>query len=477
MDSAEYRDPEVKVIAKKHRISSVEEDSIAQEAGISAGDKLISINGVPVADVFDYRTRITETNLVMTIEKTDGTTVEIEIEKDEYEDPGLEFENALMDREKSCRNKCVFCFIDQLPLNLRKTLYFKDDDLRLSFLTGNYVTLTNIDDTELDRLLSYRLSPMNISVHTTNPALRIQMLGNKHAGRIMDQLARIAKSGITLNTQIVICPGFNDGIELERTLDDMESLSASIQSIALVPVGLTGHRGDRALEFIKPFGRSAASKVLEIVMNRQQKYLQTTGRRLVFAADELYLKAGSALPEVADYEEFYQLENGVGTVALFIDEMRSGIAKRMKKPLRRTPKQKAEAGAEPKTDAGTQKISRALLITGTDAKPYIAGFTGALSILYGVEFEVRAVVNHFFGETVTVAGLVTGGDIVKELAPEGHLEGYDYVMIPDLMLRHSKDKFLDDITAEGLRNRLGTQVLYVPPGGSEFLRTLDSIYK
>ncbi|MHB1455149.1 MAG: DUF512 domain-containing protein [Saccharofermentanales bacterium] len=464
------------MIAKKHRISSVEEGSIAQEAGISAGDRLISINGVPVADVFDYRTRMTETDLTLTIEKTDGSVADIAIGKDEYEDLGLEFDNVLMDREKSCRNKCIFCFVDQLPLNLRKTLYFKDDDLRLSFLTGNYVTLTNIDDAELDRLISYRLSPMNISVHTTNPALRVQMLGNKHAGRIMDQLTRIARSGIMLNTQIVLCPGINDGTELERTLDDLESISGSLQSIALVPVGLTGHRGDKALEFIQPFGRSAASKVVEIITNRQQKYLQTTGSRLVFGADELYLKAGSAIPDAADYEEFYQLENGVGTVALFLDEMRTGISKRRKRSERKTLKQTTEAGAEPETGTGIDKISKVLLVTGTDAQPFIAGFAEALSTLYGVAFEARAVANRFFGETVTVAGLVTGGDIVREFAPEGHLAGYDRVMIPDLMLRHSKDKFLDDMTAAELADRLGTEVLYVPPGGSEFLRALDGIY-
>ncbi|MHB8964311.1 MAG: DUF512 domain-containing protein [Saccharofermentanales bacterium] len=466
------------MIAKKHRIASVEENSIAHEAGIAAGDLLVSINGEPVVDVFDYRTRIAETDLTLMIEKKDGSATEIAIEKDEYEDLGLEFENVLMDREKSCRNKCVFCFIDQLPPNLRQTLYFKDDDLRLSFLTGNYVTLTNIDDAELDRLIAYRLSPMNISVHTTNPALRVRMLGNKHAGRIMDQLRRIAASGILLNTQIVLCPGLNDGSELERTLDDLEALAESIQSIALVPVGLTGHRGDKALEFIKPFGRSAASNVLETVMNRQQKYLQTAGRRIVFGADELYLKAGIPLPPVSEYEDFFQLENGVGTVALFLDEMQSGIAKRRKKQKRKSGARidPMPAGDSPDNGAGTTDAPRVLMITGNDAYPYIAGFADELSALYGATFEARAVSNTFFGETVTVAGLVTGGDIVRELAPDGPLKGIASVMIPDLMLRHSKDKFLDDMTIEELGTKLGTSVYYVPPDGTGFLNALDGIY-
>ncbi len=440
----------------------MDEGSIAQEAGISAGDLLISINGSPVADVFDYRTRMAETAMTLTVGKPDGSTLEIEVEKEQYEDLGLDFEEPLMDREKSCGNRCVFCFVDQLPPGLRKTLYFKDDDPRLSFLTGNFVTLTNIGDAELDRLISYKLSPMNISVHATDPALRAEMLGSRNAGRIMEQLGRIAASGIRINTQIVVCPEINDGIALERTLDDLESFADAMQSIALVPVGLTAHRGCRGLPFIRPVGRSDAMKVLSIVMSRRQRNLQTAGRRIVFAADEFYVKAGFPIPGTGEYEDFYQLENGVGLVSLFLEEMRDGIGRRMDR-------RKNAAYAGP---AGRENM---LLLTGADAAPFLRRFTEPLQQLYGADFEVLAVENRFFGETVTVAGLVTGGDILRAAAPDGHSAGRT-VLVPDVMLRDCGDRFLDDMTPAELGDRMQAEVIRVPSSGGGFLGALDGIF-
>ena len=444
---------------RKHKIIAVEKGSPADIAGMTAGDFVTALNGSAVRDVFDYRTGITEERIVITAELADGTVKDFVLFKDEYEDPGLEFESYLMDKEKVCKNKCIFCFVDQLPGDARKTLRFKDDDLRLSFLTGNFVTLTNTDDAELDRLISYRLSPMNISVHATEPELRVQMLGNPKAGDIMRQLRKIADAGIRINTQIVLCPGINDGAALERSLDDLAGLGENLESIALVPVGLTKHRGGKELVHITPFGRATAAKVIQLVTNRQQMYHSKFGRRLVFAADELYIKAGMKMPEAKSYEEFYQLENGVGLIPLFLDDFRRGVVKRKRK-------RKKPAGQE----------DPLVLITGTDAYPFIEGIAKELTELYNSEFRVLPVINKFFGETVTVAGLVTGSDVLRVLDEES-ISDSSTVILPEIMLRDSGDKFLDDMTTDEFAVKADREIMFVPSDAEGFLSALDNSLK
>ncbi len=458
---------------KLHRIVSVDKGSKAELAGIIPGDMLAGLNGQPVKDVFDYKTGTADERICLDIVHFGGSRDVYTIIKDEYEDPGLVFESYLMDSEKVCRNKCIFCFVDQLPADARKSLRFKDDDLRLSFLTGNFVTLTNVSDTELDRLLSYKLSPLNISVHATDPDLRVRMLGNPKAGRIIDQLKRIASAGVSMNTQIVLCPGINDGAALERTLDDLSGLAENMLSIAVVPVGLTKHRGTKELRYIKPFGRANARKVIEIITNRQQMYMSAYGRRMVFAADELYVKAGIKVPAAREYEDFYQIENGVGMMALFADEMHKGIRAR-------SARRRSSAGID---NTNGQHRTEVVLVTGTDAAPFLEGFTAELSGLYNISFRVMPVRNGYFGETVTVAGLVTASDILRELAVRDEAavdrkEQTERILaVPDVMLRDSGDRFLDDVTADGFVARADREVIYVPAGASGFLKALDKRFK
>ncbi len=446
--------------SRKHKIVSVDKGSAADISGIVPGDLLLELNGKPVIDVFDYRTGITEEHIELTIGHADGAAEVYVIEKDEYEDPGLVFESYLMDREKACRNKCIFCFVDQLPKGARKSLRFKDDDLRLSFLTGNFVTLTNITDVELDRLISFKLSPMNISVHTTDPELRVKMLGNPGAGMIMCQLKRISVAGIKMNTQIVLCPGINDGDALARTLDDLSGFGESMLSIVVVPVGLTKYRMSKEPDGVRPFSRQEAVKVVEDVAERQKQNLSAYGRRLIFAADEMYIKAGIEIPAASDYEDFYQLENGVGIVALFVDDMKKGIRRRMRNKLKKLKS----------TEAGSAR--KIVLVTGKDAAPFIQGFAGELSELYNADFRVLPVANRFFGETVTVAGLVTGADILQILADQ-RIDPEWLVVVPDIMLRDSGDRFLDDMTVGEFVSASERNVVFVPPDGKGFLAALD----
>ncbi|NTV90876.1 MAG: DUF512 domain-containing protein, partial [Clostridiales bacterium] len=299
-------------------INEVQRGSIAEEAGIEAGDILLTINGQTVEDVFDYRLLIAEEKLVVELEKKDGELWEIDVDKDEYEDLGLEFEDSLMDDAKSCSNKCVFCFIDQLPKGMRETMYFKDDDSRLSFLSGNYVTLTNMKDEDIDRIIRYRMSPINISVHTTNPELRIKMLGNRFAGDILDKVKKLSDAGITVNTQIVLCNGINDGSELDRTISDLASLYPGVFSTSIVPVGITKWR--EGLHELVPHDSGSAARVIDQVGKWQKKLLAEMGSRAVYLADEFYIMAGAELPSCDEYEDFPQIENGVGMVTLLQEE-------------------------------------------------------------------------------------------------------------------------------------------------------------
>lgn len=448
--------PEEKVKIEKRKIISVDIGSSAHKAGIKKGDSLISVNSSFPKDVFDYRVLVSSKKITLRVEKNDGKIKDYKIRKQEYEDPGLNFESGLMDDEKACHNKCVFCFIDQLPQNMRKSLYFKDDDLRLSFLTGNFVTLTNIDEAELNRLISYKLSPMNISVHTTNPELRVQMLKNPKAGNIMESLKRISDAGIKINTQIVLCPGLNDKEELDRTIDDLESIKENILSIAIVPVGLTKHREDKNLPVLQTFDIESATEVIDKINIRQEKNINALGRRLVFASDEFYIKAERKIPSVEEYEDFYQLENGVGLVSLFIEEMQTGIKERRNKN---------------KFVSNNKKSI--LLLTGQDAANYLLSFVDELSEIYNAKFKVAAIKNKFFGENVTVAGLITGKNIAEFLKNNDEEEN---VLIPEIMLNETGTMFLDDMQPEELKKIYKGKIHFVPSRGEQFLTWLDTYF-
>lgn len=444
------------------RISDVQEDSIADELGIVPGDILLSIDGKAVKDIFDYRLRVMTDKLTVTFLLRDGTLFEADIEKDEEDELGLSFEEPLLDKCKSCSNKCVFCFIDQLPRGMRSTLYFKDDDLRMSFLTGNYVTLTNLSDEEFERILSYRLSPMNVSVHATDPEVRKKMMSNRFAGGIMERLRRITESGVSLNCQIVLCPGMNDGDVLERTLQDLSTLGEHLLSIAVVPVGITKFREENNLPALTPFSKDTASAVLALV-NRWQKYfLKTRGERIFFAADEFFLRAGTPVPGPFWYEGFPQLENGVGMLSEHRRQMRAGLAARRRRKVSNSTKNSMDA-------------AHVMVLSGVDAGPYLNSFADQISVLYNIHLEVKAVVNYFFGETITVSGLVTGQDIVRAIDEDRRAgkKDPDVIFLPDCMLKADEDIFLDDMTLEELRDRLNIPVTASRPTGEGLLGTLD----
>lgn len=434
---------------KGQLIRGCQPGSIAEELDLAAGDKLIAIDGQPVRDVFDYRLRQLAEELIVRIEHPDGSVVDYEIEKDEDEDLGLEFEEPLLDECTHCHNKCVFCFIDQLPKGLRKTLYFKDDDLRLTFLTGNYVTLTNITDQELDRLIAYRFSPMNISVHTTDPELRKRMMKNPKSGQIMERLERIAAAGIAINTQIVLCPDWNDKEALEKTLQDLSALRPSVQSIAIVPVGVTRYREENNLAPMRSFTAQECQAVIETVRRYQERFLEEADRRILYASDEFYLRGGLALPPASDYDDFPQLENGVGMASLFYSTLEACLSNRhpilAKAPLYSESAHRATA--EP---------GQVWLATGTLAGPILESAATALSQVMGFPIAAAVVTNHFFGDTITVAGLLTGQDIIRQLKPR--VQPGDQVLIPSCMLKADSPVFLDDITLEALAHELAVAV-------------------
>ena len=435
-----------------HLISNVIEGSIAGELGLEPGDRLLLIDGLPVIDVFDYRMRQLGSQLLLTVVTTDGEQVELDIEKDEDEDLGLEFENTVMTNCKGCENHCVFCFIDQLPQGMRPSLYYKDDDMRLSFLTGNYVTLTNIDDAELQRLIDYRLSPINLSVHTTDPLLRLKMMRNRKSGDILYRMRKIAAAGILMNVQIVLCPGLNDGEALRQTLDDLLALGPSIQSIAIVPVGLTRYRTMNRLYPLQPLDASGARALISEINDRQNAMLAERQTRLVFAADEIYLKAGVDLPPAADYEDFPQLENGVGMGSLLRAELSAGLAAsdvEARLPLLSAYPVQSPAAA-PKT---------AVLVTGTAAAPLLQPWLASLAKRFGIDLKMAVIINRFLGETITVAGLLTGQDIIAqvkemqqqwpELDPAGTC-----LILPGCLLKSGEDLLLDDCTVQQIADSL-----------------------
>lgn len=430
-------------------IKSVEKGSPAYRAKISSGDTLISIDGNEIMDVLDYR--FYQNNEKLTIEFIDkkGKVKSKKIKKQEYDELGLEFETYLMDTKHSCRNKCIFCFIDQLPKGLRDTLYFKDDDSRLSFLFGNYITLTNITEHEVERIIKMHISPINISVHTTNPELRVEMMKNKNAGKCLDIMHRFNDAGIKLNCQMVLCPDINDGKELERTLMNLTSLE-NAECIAAVPVGLTEHR--EGLYDIKPYNKEKALAVIDIIDRFGEECIKKYGERRVYAADEFYIKAEQKLPDADYYEGFLQLENGVGLVPLLQSEVKE---------------------AREICDVTPADKRRVTIATGEAAYPFITEMVdNCLKKWDNLECKVKAIKNNFFGRSITVAGLITATDIIEQLKDE---DLGDELLIPAVMLRDGGDMFLDSVTLSELSEKLGIKVTPVENDGFVFIDRLLGI--
>ncbi len=422
-------------------IIGVEKDSPAAYAGVSAGETLISINGHEILDVLDYRFYETDTRVDLLLRETNGKEKHVSLRKGQYEALGCQFETYLMDQQHSCRNRCIFCFIDQLPKGMRSTLYFKDDDSRLSFLFGNYVTLTNLSEHEISRIIKMHISPINISVHTTNPELRVKMMGNRFAGEALQVMHRFSEAGIQMNCQLVLCPGMNDGAELERSLEDLGRLQ--VQSIAVVPVGVTKYRD--GLYPLETYRQETAENVLEIVERYGEKFLKEKGNRTVYAADEFYLTAKRELPGPEYYEDYVQLENGVGLLTSLKSEFLDALE-------------------------GMEKITaprHVTIATGVAAYGFLNSLLDELRrTCNNLTCEIIPVRNDFFGPTIDVAGLVTGGDIIKQL--KGKTLGEE-LLIPSVMLRHEGDIFLDGVSLDDLEKALGVKVRPVKNDGYELL--------
>lgn len=428
----------------KNKIKWVEKDSIAEELGIEVGDRVLEINGRPIDDIIDYLYLLTDEYVEVTIEKKDGELWLLEIDKDYYEELGVEFENPIMDKAKSCSNNCIFCFVDQNPKGMRETLYFKDDDSRLSFLQGNFVTLTNLKQRDLERIVEYRISPLNVSIHTTNPEVRVKMLRNRFSGDVLDKLKYLVEEGIEVNGQIVLCPGYNDGQELDRTLNDLYTLSENLHSVAIVPVGITQFR--EGLETLSIFDQKSANKTIDQVHALQDKFLENNGSRFAFLSDEFYMIANRSLPAYDAYEGFIQLENGVGLMRKFEYELMDAI------------QSKEDLDIIPTT-----------ILTGSSAYNYMQTMVDRVVDKFGGDIEVIKIMNDFYGHTITVAGLITAGDIIKQTKDRQLKE---QIVIPDVMLRTGEAVFLDNITLETLENTVKRPIRAVEVEGHEFLNSL-----
>ena len=425
------------------RITAVQDGSLAQKKRISAGDCLVSVNGNAVRDVLDYRFYLNDEKLRLVLKGADGKSRVVTVIKDEFEDIGLEFETYLMDKQQHCKNKCIFCFIDQLPKGLRESLYFKDDDSRLSFLFGNYITLTNMSDEDIDRIIKMHISPVNISVQTMNPDLRVKMMLNPHAGESLRFIDKLAEGGILLNTQLVLCPGINDGKELEFSLQKLGELYPEVQSIAAVPVGLSDHR--EGLYPLEAYTPETAGEVIDIIDRFNAEFEKKHGEIIAYAADEFYLKAGRKIPDADYYNGFPQLENGVGMWALLESEF-------------------IQALDECETK---EKNRRVTVVTGQAAYPLIRSLADkAEDKINGLDVNVVEAKNKLLGKMITVSGLLCGKDIADAL------EGVDLgeeLLIPPNCLRSEGDMFLDDMTVEELSQKLGVKVSANGTGGGDLL--------
>ena len=437
-----------------HIIKKVLPGSIAEELGMEPGDKLLQISDTDVEDIFDYQFLVQDEYIEVLIEKPDGEQWLLEIDKEFDEDLGIEFENGLMDNYRSCHNKCIFCFIDQMPKGMRKTLYFKDDDSRLSFLQGNYVTLTNMSDHDIDRIIRYNLSPINISFQTTNPELRCMMLRNRFAGEALKKVDKLYEAGILMNGQIVLCKGVNDGEELERSISDLAKYLPYLESVSVVPVGLSKYRD--GLYPLEPFTKEDAVNVLETIHTWQDKLYPEYGLHFIHASDEWYILAGKELPEADNYDGYIQYENGVGMLRMLMDEVEDALAIAK------------ERGFLP--GLLKREISMA---TGKLAYPYIKQFADrVMELCDGLKVHVYAITNEFFGEMITVSGLITGQDIVKQLKdqPLGEV-----LYLPENILRSGEEVFLDNLTIADVQNSLQVPLDIVKSNGYELISSMLGI--
>ena len=425
-----------------HLISKVDPGSIAEELELEPGDRLLKINGNEVEDIFDYEYYVNSDSMVMLVQKANGEAWELEIEN-EYEDLGLTFENGLMSDYKSCCNKCIFCFIDQMPPGMRETLYFKDDDSRLSFLQGNYVTLTNMKEKDIDRIIRFKLAPINISVHTTNPELRCMMLHNRFAGRALGLIDRLYEAGTPMNGQVVLCKNINDGAELDRTIRDLTKYIPCMQSLSIVPIGMTKYRD--GLHHVEPMTKEDAEATIDLIESWQKKIYAEHGIHFVHASDEFYIKAERPLPEEERYDGYIQLENGVGMLRLLATEVE-------------------EALEEAYEDVAPGEIS---LATGRLAFPYLKKYVGWIREKYPQRtvhlYDIR---NDFFGEMITVSGLITGQDLIAQL--KGKPLG-EYLLLPANMFRSGEEVFLDDVTKDDVEKALQVKIHIVKSSGCDLV--------
>ena len=430
-------------------ITGVIKKSYAYNAGIKSGEQLLSINGNDIMDVLDYRFYILEHKLNLIILDENNNKREVIINKGQYDDLGLEFETYLMDKQHSCRNKCIFCFIDQLPKGMRESLYFKDDDSRLSFLFGNYITLTNLTEHEISRIIKMHISPINISIHTTNPELRCKMMHNRFAGQALQALERFAKANIKINCQLVLCPGINDGQELIRTLSDLEKLMPAVESIAMVPVGLTKYRD--GLYPLKKYDKKSAGDVIDIAESFGNRFIEKYGSRIVCPADEFYIIAERQMPDTEFYGDFAQLENGVGLVTLLTSQFKDALA-----------------------DSDEKIKDRDITIaTGISAYPFIQKLVDEAKVKWhNLNCKVIPIINDFFGHDIVVAGLITGTDLINQLKDK---DLGTQLLIPSVMLRQERDMFLDNITSEQLSNELNIDIRVVDNDGYELLDAIIGV--
>ncbi|SNV74108.1 Fe-S oxidoreductase [Clostridium cochlearium] len=409
----------------KNKVKKVLPYSIGEEVEIEPGDIVISINGETIKDILDYKFHMGDDFIVLQVQKPYGEIWDIEIEKEFGEDLGIEFEEGIMDEARSCHNNCMFCFIDQLPKGMRKSLYFKDDDSRLSFLQGNFVTLTNMKDEDIDRIIRYRISPINVSVHTTDGELRKRMLNNRFADNIWERLKKLADASITLNCQIVLCPGINDGENLKKTIEDLYTLYPSVENVAVVPIGITKYR--EGLAKFNPYNKEGAKEQLNAVRKLQEKYIKEVGTPFVRLSDEFYVVAEETIPNKDFYQGFHQIEDGVGMIRMLREEFKETLPN-----LNRNLK------------------GSFTLVTGKLAsKEFLTIKDEIKKVNDKIDIEVKEIINNFFGETITVAGLITGSDIKDQLKKE---EVKDYILIPRNMLKADEDIFLDDVTVKELED-------------------------
>lgn len=434
----------------KNKIVKVLPNSIAEELGVEIGDKLISINDTKIKDIIDYKFLMADEYIVIQIEKSDGDLWNLEIEKEYDEDLGVEFESSILDNARSCSNKCVFCFIDQLPRGMRNSLYFKDDDSRLSFLQGNFVTLTNMKDEDIDRIIRYRISPINVSVHTTNPELRVKMLNNIFAGNVYERLQKLAGAGIDINCQIVLCPGLNNGEELQRTCSDLYSLYPSVRNVAAVPVGSTKFR--EGLYNITLYNKDTSREEIERVSKLQEQYVSEIGQPFIRLSDEFYVLAELDVPSTEFYGEFEQLEDGIGMIRLFRDNIKDTLHEL---------KENTHGSF---TMVTASSAFREIEIAAKSIK----------TVNNNININAVKIMNEFFGETITVAGLLTGRDIISQLK---NFNLGEYIIIPRNMLRSGEEVFLDDITIKDMETDLNRKVVICDYTGEDLIDIINRYTK